>query len=112
MPQRGANPGYAILALGVISLVGYFIRWSLDASGASSRSGTDGLSFVIGAACLAIAGISFSLAEQWPVRIGGWGMLLGLGLIANLPGFVWLALLIASLVLLVVVATIRKMSRV
>ncbi len=111
MPQRGSNLAYVILALGAISLLGYLLRWSLDTLGAPPRSGTDGSSFAVGAAFLVIAGISFSLAEQWPVRVGGWGMLLGLGLIANLPGFIWLTLLVVSFCLLIVVATIRRINR-
>jgi hypothetical protein len=83
----------------------------IDAAGTSPQGATTGLSFVMGAACLAIASLSFALAEQWPVRIGGLSLLLGLGLIANLPSAIWLGMLFVSFCLILALAVIRKMNR-
>ena len=111
MPQRLTNPSYAVLALGALSVLGCLLRWSLDALETSPQSDTSGWSFGIGVACLVIACVSFALAEQWPVRVGGLGMLLGLGLVARLPLLFWLAMLAASVCLLVVVVGIQKITR-
>jgi hypothetical protein len=110
MSQRTTNLSFAVLGLGAVSLVGCLLRWAIDATGMSPQGTTPGLSFAIGTACVVLASLSFALAEQWPVRIGGLGLLLGLGLIANLSPVIWLGMLFVSCCLLLAVAVVRKMN--
>jgi hypothetical protein len=111
MSQILTNSSYSVLGLGGISLLGCLLRWAIDATGTSPQGTTTGLSFAIGTACLVVASLSFTLAEQWPVRIGGLGLLLGLGLIANLSLVIWLGMLFLSFCLLLAVAVVRKINR-
>jgi hypothetical protein len=111
MSQKLTNLSYAILGLCAISLLGFLLRSSSSAFESGQFTRTFEVSVVIGGACLAVAGLCFCMSEQWPVRIGGLSLLLGLGLIADLPPFFWLGMLLIACCLLFLVALIRKLNR-
>jgi hypothetical protein len=111
MSQRLTNPTNAILGFGAISLLGCLVSWAIEGWETSPQDSTTRVSFVIGTASLVVAGISLALAEQWPVRVGGLGLLLGLGLIANLPSPLWFALLFVCFCILLAIGVNRRIDR-
>ena len=70
-----------------------------------------GFSVWAGLGCAAIAALAFSFADQWPVRIGGLSLLLGLGLFANLPLVLWAISAAVGLMILLALGGYRTIRR-